>query len=612
MLWTGYVLALALLLACAAAVVWLVVVGDRARGRRRCPRCFYAMEGAAGLTCPECGRTASCERALLRTRRRWRPAILAIVVLAPLAIAAAGLTRIRQTGGWSDLPDWAVTRLLWLEDDSLRKDVIHRIRAGRLTRDQAAHIVLVACDWLESSVTRTRDHGFELLDGLAYNSYIIEGDRPDARRPMLEELRPDRSAPVLIALADAGDERAITLLSHLRDVDTTATIALVASATSASGIDALMTHWRPSRTVERLPNLPQALVSEVEFRRGPGMVAGRHAMEEFAAEVAARRDNREGLTQWTHAQADSEEASSYRRALSLWLWCRLDGFGEASWRSVQSALSSSDPVVRSAAVGELAGYAWSAEVETALREALASDTSSVVVEAFGAMKHHGRAAAPLLPDLLAYARREKQVGGGVNVDLFRRLGGDPPLLLDAIVDRLAHMLATQRPSEPPGKYPGPTRPLGNWDVSGSLWALSDLHLRDDRAAAVVREIAEIAPAVADSMVAWVAYAVLTGDRTLATRRVLEQDPDLNERMSVPSPQETILRLIREDLDDQQLIVEYFVDSKDPQRRLGLAKLMGGYAPRAAIRRYRAVLERLADDPDPLINAPAQKALGRID
>lgn len=610
MLWPGYVLAAALLLLCAAAAGWFLFA-DRARGRRRCPRCFYAMEGVSGLTCPECGRTARSEQALFRTRRRWKGAILAVVILLPPALAAAGLTRIRQTGGWSDLPDWAVTRLLWLGDDSLRDDVIRRIHLGRLGRDEAAHIVLVACDWLESSSVETRDHGFELLDGLAYNSYIIEGDRPGARRPMLEELRPDRSEPIIIALAEAGDERAIKLLSHLRDVNAAAAVALVSSGTSTTGIDALMSQWRASRTVERLPNLPHALVSEVQFRRGPGMVAGRHAIQEFAAEVAARRDDREGLAQWAHTQAESEEATSYRRALSLWLWCRLDGFGEASRRSVRSALSSSDPVLQSAAVGQLAGFGWSAETETALREALASDMSSTVVEAFGVMKHYGRAAAPLLPDLLACARRDKQVGGGNQVDLFRRLGGDPPLLLDAIVDRLTHILATQRPSEPPGKYPGPARPLGNWDVAGSLWALSDLRLRDDRAAAVVREIAEIAPAVADSMVAWVAYAVLTGDRTLATRSVLEHDPDLNERMSIPSPQETILRLIREDLDDQQLIVEYYVESDDPQRRLGFAKLMGGHEPRAAIERYRAALERLAADADPAIAAAAQKALDKI-
>src|SRR5690606_6098020 len=43
---------------------------DRAPGRRRCPRCWYGMAGARDLTCPQCGRTARHELALMRTRRR--------------------------------------------------------------------------------------------------------------------------------------------------------------------------------------------------------------------------------------------------------------------------------------------------------------------------------------------------------------------------------------------------------------------------------------------------------------------------------------------------------------------------------------------------------------
>ncbi len=50
--------------------------GEPARGRRRCPRCWYDMSrlrGAAGetvLICPECGHDAGSERRLYRARRR--------------------------------------------------------------------------------------------------------------------------------------------------------------------------------------------------------------------------------------------------------------------------------------------------------------------------------------------------------------------------------------------------------------------------------------------------------------------------------------------------------------------------------------------------------------
>ncbi len=62
------------------ALLW-----DRSRGRLRCPRCWYRMEGApegeAGPRCPECGRTIGRARALRRTRRRWRWAVVSCLLL---------------------------------------------------------------------------------------------------------------------------------------------------------------------------------------------------------------------------------------------------------------------------------------------------------------------------------------------------------------------------------------------------------------------------------------------------------------------------------------------------------------------------------------------------
>lgn len=84
----------------AAGVAWLLwsLFGDRSRGRKRCPKCWYSMEGAPGLTCPECGRQARSERALFRTRRhRWR-ATLSLPLLGA-ALFAASWPAI-QSGGW--------------------------------------------------------------------------------------------------------------------------------------------------------------------------------------------------------------------------------------------------------------------------------------------------------------------------------------------------------------------------------------------------------------------------------------------------------------------------------------------------------------------------------
>jgi hypothetical protein len=57
----------------AGLAVW-ALFHDRARGRRRCPKCWYDMSGAPphGMKCPECGREQMRERRFFRTRRRWR------------------------------------------------------------------------------------------------------------------------------------------------------------------------------------------------------------------------------------------------------------------------------------------------------------------------------------------------------------------------------------------------------------------------------------------------------------------------------------------------------------------------------------------------------------
>ncbi len=54
---------------------------DRAKGRKRCPKCWYNMQSAEGLRCPECGHTPKRERKLLKTRRRWRWAFLSGLLL---------------------------------------------------------------------------------------------------------------------------------------------------------------------------------------------------------------------------------------------------------------------------------------------------------------------------------------------------------------------------------------------------------------------------------------------------------------------------------------------------------------------------------------------------
>lgn len=113
--WTGTgVLALGVIVAVHA------LLGDWFRSRRhgrprRCRRCWYDMTGAAGLTCPECGKTARSEAGLLRTRRRWWTGLFGIILTA-LGLVGVMNQRISTIDWISRAPSFVLVRLL--EDPS--------------------------------------------------------------------------------------------------------------------------------------------------------------------------------------------------------------------------------------------------------------------------------------------------------------------------------------------------------------------------------------------------------------------------------------------------------------------------------------------------------------
>jgi HEAT repeat protein len=101
--WVG-----ALLAVLGLAVVSLALFRDRARGRRRCPRCWYDMAATGGMKCPECGRTQSSEKLFFRTRRRWRLGAVGMLLLVLGAATAVGSAA--YTGQWAQYTPVPVLR----------------------------------------------------------------------------------------------------------------------------------------------------------------------------------------------------------------------------------------------------------------------------------------------------------------------------------------------------------------------------------------------------------------------------------------------------------------------------------------------------------------------
>ena len=167
--WALNVLGILLGVAGGSLLVW-ALFWDRARGRRRCPRCWYSMEGTLGKKCPECGREARSDRALVRTRRRGGWAALGVVLLLAGLFGPRAQDALKH--GWQRLvPTTAIVGLglvperRWVAcyvhgsflppTGRLLVDFMTRCQDGEVTRWQAA----LWSHRLERTYTRTGEWG---------------------------------------------------------------------------------------------------------------------------------------------------------------------------------------------------------------------------------------------------------------------------------------------------------------------------------------------------------------------------------------------------------------------------------------------------------------------
>ena len=143
-------------------LIW-AIIGDRSRGRLRCPRCWYDMEGIDTPQCPECGRTIKSPKQLRKARRaKWPFGLVACF----LGIAVYGFSRaelVDDTDELALIPTW----FLMLGWEHLPEDWI-------LFENSPYYATLDARlgeDWLDSvhdwvSDLRKRRFGLRLCKGL--------------------------------------------------------------------------------------------------------------------------------------------------------------------------------------------------------------------------------------------------------------------------------------------------------------------------------------------------------------------------------------------------------------------------------------------------------------
>jgi hypothetical protein len=86
-------------------LIW-AIIGDRSRGRKRCPKCWYDMSASPSLQCPECGKSAKSERKLSKARRpRWA-FVLAVLMVVPSIYAMMVSKRVAEYGAFAAVPTW--------------------------------------------------------------------------------------------------------------------------------------------------------------------------------------------------------------------------------------------------------------------------------------------------------------------------------------------------------------------------------------------------------------------------------------------------------------------------------------------------------------------------
>lgn len=607
----AYVLAAALTLVWIAVTIW-ALWWDRSRGRRRCPQCFYEMDLALGMKCPECGREARDEKALRRTRRRWRVAMIAVVLLLAPAITAAGWAKWMQGGGWPGVPTPISTRLLWLNNAEHDADVIQRIRDGRLSRADAERVVLAACRRLESADPLRRAGGFDLLFAIERFDTRLSSDPPNTRRALLEELRPDRSVPILIRLSRSGDEaeaaKALRALTSLRDISDDVLLAIVDQMGAASNDKrqaarmAAMVYIAPNVHTRRIVPAPPDL-----FTGGGDSSTATAAV--FARRMRELAHDRAALLEWLHAAALDDDSSSdpqwVHRRMALWLYCRLSEYDVVALDAIETALGVPDEFLNVVAVHQLQGFAWSPRIEHSLRAAIHNPSTRIHSQATRSASTFKHDAASLIPDFIAYAGRlDRQGGNSAFVEFFRMIGGDTRELLPAAHARLT-TLADQADESGISLH---DRWVRNPPLAGLYWLwISTMDVMDPEKADLAATYVRLESYEESALEALVAFAVLSGDKEATTTLTIERNPSLHAAVNPQFPNPPLIRLFRQNLVEIDRLIEHYASSGDPVERAAVARLLTRYLSNEQLEPLESLLDRLDDDPDPVLVEAARNA-----
>ena len=157
-------------------IVW-GAIGDRSRGRMRCPRCWYDMRDSNGLPCPECGKEVQLEKHFYRTRRpRWA-FVVALLFLVFGGIGIGFNAKLRNHGMAGFVPSrllishWERLPANWIHDTGIGTDQRHlteRIRENEVaTNDRRAFVTALLDEMIDDPHARWEPRRMALLHACA-------------------------------------------------------------------------------------------------------------------------------------------------------------------------------------------------------------------------------------------------------------------------------------------------------------------------------------------------------------------------------------------------------------------------------------------------------------
>jgi hypothetical protein len=206
---------------------------DRSKGRRRCPKCGYHMAGIEGRRCPECGKEAKSEKRLFKTRRHWRRAAAAVVLLIAPSLALAGWSRW-EARGWAGVPDRALVLFTRLDNKQARTEASARIDRGGFDVGAWRSLLRRSLDDLDHPSAERSAFAGDTIDRSI--RWVRSSWREDAsgveplRRMIAQELGPHAANKLLRSTDDRARRDAVSWCSALGARSTLAKRALILAA----------------------------------------------------------------------------------------------------------------------------------------------------------------------------------------------------------------------------------------------------------------------------------------------------------------------------------------------------------------------------------------------